>query len=66
MNIMVYWWTPVIDALGNVEDASYHLGCTSFDDSAVKLSTLPRIIRALDSYYEAVSWSNSSEFILNS
>jgi len=54
MNVMVRWWTPVIDALGNVEDASHHLGCTGFDDSATKL-TVSRIIRALESYYEAVS-----------
>jgi len=51
MNTIVHWWTLVIDALGNVEDASHHLGGTGFSDTV----NLSRIISALDSYCEVVS-----------
>ncbi|KAL4062282.1 hypothetical protein V8B97DRAFT_1878072 [Scleroderma yunnanense] len=53
MATMVDWWTPIIDAIGNVEDAAQHKrGGTSFPDSTVMVS-LTRIIRALDAYCEA-------------
>lgn len=59
METMINWWTPVIDALENVEDAAQRMkGCIGLNDSTVKV-TLSRIIRALDSYCEAVSLETS-------
>jgi len=59
METMIDWWTPVIDALGNVEDAAQctkgHIG---LNDRTVKV-TLSRIICALDSYCDAVSLQKS-------
>jgi len=52
---MEEWWTTVINALGNVEDAARH---RCIDDNAVMVA-LNRIIRAMDSYCEAVSFIRS-------
>ena len=55
MDIMMKWWTPIIDALGKIEDATHRLRAgTGFDNNAVKV-TLTRIVRALGSYCDAVS-----------
>jgi len=55
MELMEEWWATVINALGNVEDAA-RLRC--IDDNAVMVA-LNRIIRAMDSYCEAVSFTRS-------
>ena len=59
METMIDWWTPVIDALGDVEDVAQCMeGCIGFDNSTVKVP-LSHIIRALDSYCKAVSLEKS-------
>ena len=63
---MVSWWTPVISALGKVEDATHRIRrANDIDDSAVMVS-ITRITRALDSYWEAVSSENHSGDIIQS
>jgi len=53
------WWTPVINALGNAEDAAQCMkGHIGLDDSTVKI-TLLHIVRALNSYCDAVSLETS-------
>ncbi|KAL4077630.1 hypothetical protein J3A83DRAFT_1637988 [Scleroderma citrinum] len=53
MATMVDWWSPIIDAIGNVEDAAQHeREGTGFPDSTA-MASLTRIIRALDAYCEA-------------
>lgn len=60
METMVKWWTPIIDALGKIEDATHRMRAgAGFDDNAVKV-TLTRIIRALGSYCDTVSLEDYS------
>lgn len=56
MKTMESWWTPVIDALRKVEDATHR---NDIDDITFTVA-ITRITRALDSYYEAVSLGNHS------
>jgi len=59
METMIDWWTPAIDALGNVEDATQCMkGYIGFNDNTVTV-TLSHIICALDSYCDAVSLEKS-------
>ena len=60
MDIMVKWWSRVIDTLEKVEDAAHRMkGRNDFDDSAIMIA-ITRITRALDSYCEAVSLEGHS------
>lgn len=64
---MVAWWAPVIDALGNVEDTAHRMrGGTSPEDSTDIFALTRRVIRALDSYCEAVSLKDYSSNIMQS
>lgn len=61
METMIDWWTPVIDALGDVEDVAQCMeGCIGFDNSTVKVP-LSHIIRALDSYCKAYAKCHTEE-----
>ncbi|KAL4062283.1 hypothetical protein V8B97DRAFT_1921046 [Scleroderma yunnanense] len=57
---MVDWWTPVINTLRNVEDATHRTGRGVGFDDAVR-AALARIIRALDSY--SVAYERCAEDI---
>lgn len=60
MEIMVKWWTPIIEALFNIEDMVHRVKAGGgFDDSAIKLA-VRRITRALVSYCDAVSLEDHS------
>ena len=58
MELMEEWWTTVINALGSVGEAARNRG---IGDNAVMVA-LNRIIRAMDSYCEAVSFRGSIEW----
>lgn len=55
LETMVKWWIIVIDALAKVEDAAHRMEANTGLGDAVK-TTLTRIIRALGSYCDTVSF----------